>query len=85
METLKSNEKQLTEFAKLVAKLDAPTFIGLAKMLCVHCFDNNNFDENGKPMPKAAETIIEDCIIAFDGLNRARRKEIIKILRKVVK
>ena len=85
MGTLKSNEKQLTEFAQLIAKLDAPTFIGLAKMLCVHCFDNDNLDENGKPMPEEAETIIEDCIIAFDGLNRARRKEIIKILRKVVK
>ena len=46
MGTLKSNEKQLTEFAQLIAKLDAPTFIGLAKMLCVHCFDNDNLDES---------------------------------------
>ena len=85
MEFFKTNEKQLTEFAKLIARLDAPSFLGLAKVLCVHVFNNDEFDNNGKPIPRNGEEIIEDCIIAFDQLNRAKRKEIIKILRRAVK
>lgn len=85
MEFFKTSEKQLTEFAKLIGKLDAPSFLGLAKVLCVHIFNNESLDDNGKPTPRNGEEIIEDCIIAFDQLNRAKRKEIIKILRKAVK
>jgi hypothetical protein len=50
--------------------MDAIEFMGLAKILFVHVFNNENKDENGKPAPRPAEEIIEDCIIAFDNLNR---------------
>lgn len=82
---MRTNDKQLTEFAQLLAKFDATSFIGLAKVLCVHIFDNETLDENGKPSPRQAEDIIEDCIIAFDKSNRKRRREILKIMRQVVK
>lgn len=84
-DSFKANEKQLAEFAQLLGKFDAPSFIGLAKVLCVHVFDNEHLDENGKPTPRKAEDIIEDCIIAFDQSNHKRRREIIKIMRRVVK
>lgn len=85
MDILKTKEQTLTEFAKLMAKLPAEEFIGLAKILCVHIFDNNNKDEQGKPAPRQAEEIIEDCLIAFDNLNRKQRREILRVMRAAVK
>jgi hypothetical protein len=69
----------------MLGKMDAMEFLGLAKILCVHAFDNENKDENGKPAPRPAEEIIEDCIIAFDNLNRKQRREILRVMRAAVK
>ena len=80
-----SNDKQINEFTELLAKFDAPSFIGLAKVLCVHVFDNNAADDNGKPMPRIAEDIITDCLFAFSKLNRKKRHEILSVMRRVVK
>lgn len=85
MDFLKTNKQTLTEFAKLMAQLRAEEFIGLAKILCVHIFDNDNKDENGKPSPRQAEEIIEDCLIAFDRLNRKQRREVLRVVRAAVK
>lgn len=85
MDILKTKEQTLTEFAKLLGKMDAMEFLGLAKILCVHVFDNENKDENGKPSPRQAEEIIEDCLIAFDNLNRKQRREILRVMRAAVK
>jgi hypothetical protein len=68
-----------------MGKLQAEEFIGLAKILCVHIFDNDNKDEKGKLAPRQAEEIIEDCLIAFDKLNRAKRREILRVVRAAVK
>lgn len=82
---LKCSERELTEFAKLLGKMNVVDFMGLAKMLCVHMFDNDKKDENGHPMPRNGDAIIEDCIIAFDKSNRKYRRDILKIMRKAVK
>lgn len=82
---LKSNEKQLTEFATLLGKMNVTDFMGLAKLLEVHVFDNNKKDEKGHPMPRSGDAIIEDCIIAFDQSNRKYRRDILTIMRKAVK
>lgn len=82
---LRREDKQLEEFARLLAQFDAPSFMGLAKVLCVYVFDNNKLDDSGKPMPREAEEIIKDCILAFGKLNRKKRREIIQIMRRVVK
>lgn len=85
MDNVKVSDKQMTEFAKLLGQFDAPSFMGLAKVLCVYVFDNNKLDESGKPTPREADAIIEDCIVAFATSNRKRRREIIQIMRQVVK
>lgn len=83
MKLQKSN--QLDEFTKLLSQFDAPSFMGLAKILCVYVFDNDKKDEQGRPLPRAADDIIQDCIISFGNLNRAKRREVLRIMRMVVK
>ena len=85
MEQTRPNNKQMMDFVTLLSKFDAPSFLGLAKVLCVYAFDNNNLDENGKPTPRDGDEIIKDCIVAFSNLNRAKRREVITIMRRVVK
>ncbi len=84
-DSFKSGDKSLTEFATLLGKMEVQEFIGLCKMLGVHVFNNDEKDENGHPMPREGQEIIEDCIIAFDKANRKYRKDILKLMRKVVK
>jgi hypothetical protein len=81
----KTNEKTMTEFAILLGKMEVTDFLGLAKILNVYVFDNEQKDEKGHPVPREGDKIIEDCIIAFDKCNRKYRKEILKIMRKAVK
>lgn len=85
MDFFRTNEQTTTKFAKLMGQLSVEEFIGLAKILCVHIFDNNNRDEQGKPTPRQAEEIVEDCLVAFDKLNRSKRREILRVMRAAVK
>ena len=77
--------KALNEFAMACTKLTGEEFIGLAKILCVPVFKDNALDIKGKPAPRSAEDILTDCLVAFDGLNRAKRREILKIVKTVAK
>jgi hypothetical protein len=42
-------------------------------------------DDNGKPMPRSGEAIIEDCLVKFYALNREKRRQILRILRAAAK
>lgn len=84
MNWFKSDEQYINDFAKLMVKLRAEEFIGLAKVLCVHVFDNDTKDENGKPAPRAAEAIIEDCLTRFSELSNKKRREILRVMRAAV-
>ena len=81
----RTNERKLVEFANLISKMEVTEFIGLAKALGVHVFNNDVKDEQGHPMPREAEEIVVDCILAFDNCNRDYRKQILRIVRKAVK
>lgn len=78
-------EKQTNEFALLLTKLDGASLIGLTRLLQVKVFYDDVKDENGKPMPRSGEQIIEDCLVKFHSLNRERRREILRILRAAKK
>lgn len=78
-------EKDLNTFANLIVKLDGAEFIGLAKILCVPVFKDDAVDIKGKPAPRKAEDIITDCLTAFAGLNRQKRREILKVLKPIAK
>lgn len=80
-----TKKKNVNEFAKLLCNLDGASVIGLTRILQVKVFYDDVKDENGHPMPRSGEAIIEDCLVKFNALNRESRKEIIKILRQAVK
>jgi hypothetical protein len=76
-----NKEKSVNEFAKYLVKLDAPTLIGLTRLLQVKVFYDDVKDEQGHPMPKSGESILEDCLVKFYSLNRTQRREMLKIVR----
>ena len=80
-----TKKKNVNEFAQLLAQMDGASVVGLTRLLQVKVFYDDVKDENGHPMPRSGEAIIEDCLVKFYTLNRERRKEIIKIMRQAVK
>lgn len=80
-----NKEKNVNEFAKLLGKLDAPSLIGLTRMLEVRVFYEDLKDDKGHPMPRSGEAIVEDCLVKFFSLNRQKRREILKVLRMTVR
>lgn len=76
-----NKKKSVNEFAKYLVKLDAPTLIGLTRLLQVKVFYDDVKDEQGHPMPKSGESILEDCLVKFYSLNRTQRREMLKIVR----
>ena len=78
-------EKNTTEFAKLLTKLDGASLIGLTRILEVKVFYDDVKDDNGKSMPRSGQAIIEDCLVKFHSLNRERRRQILRILRAIKK
>ena len=80
-----NKKKNLTDFALLISKLDGASMIGLTRLLQVKVFYDDVKDENGKPMPRSGEAIIEDCLVKFNSLDRAERRHILKILRAAKK
>lgn len=80
-----NKEKSVNEFAKLISKLDAPSLIGLTRVLCVKVFYDDIKDDNGHPMPRSGEAIIEDCLVKFYSLNRTKRRDIMRIVRSAAK
>ncbi len=80
-----NKEKSVNEFAKLIGKMDAPSFIGIATLLKVELFYPETKDEKGLPLPRSAEAIIEDSLVKFYGLNRQKRRELLQLAREAAK
>lgn len=80
-----SKKKNVDEFARLLITLDGAAVIGLTRLLKVKVFYDDVKDENGKPMPRSGEAIIEDCLVKFNSLDRASRREILRLLRAAKK
>lgn len=80
-----NREKNLNEFARLLGALDGASLIGLTRILKVKVFYDDVKDENGHPMPRSGEAIIEDCLVKFHSMNRASRREVLRILRAAKK
>lgn len=85
MKIFDNTEKNTNEFAKLICKLDGAGLIGLTRLLQVKVFYDDVQDDNGKPMPRSGEAIIEDCLVKFYALNREKRREVLRILRAAAK
>ena len=80
-----SKKKNVNEFANLLVTLDGAAVIGLTRLLKVKVFYDDVKDENGKPMPRSGEAIIEGCLVKFNSLDRASRREILRLLRAAKK
>ena len=80
-----TTEKNTNEFAKLLTKLDGASLIGLTRILEVKVFYDDVKDENGRPMPRSGEAIVEECLVKFHSLNREKRRQILRILRAAKK
>ena len=82
-------EKQAEEFVCLVSKLNAFEFMGILKLLSVPIFENEQEitkETNPKDIvSRQFEDLLDDAIDTFCLLNRARRREILKLLREVRK
>lgn len=78
-------KKNVNEFARLLVKLDGAQVIGLTRILAVKVFYDDVKDEQGHPMPRSAEAIIEDCLVKFNSMNRQQRKDVLRIMRAAVK
>lgn len=76
-----NREKNVQQFAKLLVTLDAPSLIGLTRLLKVKVFYDDVKDENGKPVPRSGESIIEDCLVKFHSMNREERRKILTLLK----
>lgn len=80
-----NKDKDTQAFAKALIKLDGASVIGLTRLLKVKVFHDEVKDENGKPLPRSGESIIEDCLVKFHALNRADRRNILKLVKKASK
>lgn len=85
MKLFDEKEKNTNEFAKLICTLKAAELLGLAHVLEVRLFYEDVKDEQGKPMPRSGEAIVEDCLVKFYALNRSQRRNILKTLRAIAK
>lgn len=85
MKLLDGKEKNTNEFARLICTLKAAELLGLAHVLEVRLFYEDVKDEQGKPMPRSGEAIVEDCLVKFYALDRRQRRDILKTLRAIAK
>lgn len=85
MKIFDNQEKNVNEFAKLICKLDGASLIGLTRILKVKVFYDDVKDEQGHPMPRSGEAIIEDCLVKFYAMNRTQRRDVLRILRAAAK
>lgn len=85
MQILNEREKNINEFARLLTEMRAVDVVAIAQMLDVKLFYDDVKDDNGQPMPRSAESIIEDCLVKFYALGRRKRRFITKAMRQGAK
>lgn len=93
-----AKEKTAVEFLHLILKLDPAEFLGVARLLGVGLMRNKaeveaeafNLEATEKEnyiklnSVRKAEFITSDMIDKFCELNRAKRRELMKIIRKAI-
>ena len=76
--------KQLDRFIMSLPNMEPVEFIGLAKLLKVSTMEQIEGSEGIKKedyAPRPFEKVLEDVLIAFKGLNRERKREIMKLMK----
>ena len=87
MEKEKSAKKYTEEFVYALAKCDIPSFLGVAKILCVKVdtlregADKDNLTKEDIEI-RPFEDVVADMIDRFDSLGRSERKQLYDVVRK---
>lgn len=68
--------KEIDNFITLIVNLEPIEFMGLAKVLNVNIYKDEKQSE-----PREFEEVFEEVLEKFDKCNRARKREILKLLK----
>ena len=83
----KTTKKYTEEFVYALAKCDIPSFLGVAKILCVEVdalregADKDNLTKEDIEI-RPFEDVVADMIDRFDSLGRSKRKQLYDVVRK---
>ena len=72
--------KEIDKFITLIVKLQPVEFMGLARVLKVHLYTDEKTRE-----PRDFEEVFAEVLERFDKSNRARRREIIQLVKAALK
>ena len=78
---MNNTEKLIT----LIPKLEAVEFMGLARVLKVKLFEEKDMSAEkleDKYQPRDFSDVLQDMLGNYNGLNRARKREILRIVKK---
>lgn len=75
-------EKDFEIFVRNLPNLQPIEFCGLAKILSVR-LDEEEKDENGKPIPRPLDKVLEELMDRYLELPKRRRKEINQLLKDI--
>ena len=80
VETVKKEKKvdKTREFAELLVKCDLTTFLAMAKILCVP------FKIKGAEDLRPFEELWSEVIDKFNSVGRSQKRQVIRLLKKVV-
>lgn len=76
---MKSNMQLIDQ----ISKMEPLDFVGLAKLLGVQVIEQNNDIEGEKQLNvRNFSDVFADVMAKFNGLNRTRKREILKLVKK---
>lgn len=75
--------KSNMQLIDLISKMEPLDFVGLAKLLGVQVVEpNDNTEDEKKFKPRNFSDVFADVMAKYDGLNRSRKREILKLVKK---
>lgn len=75
--------KSNMQLIDLISKMEPLDFVGLAKLLGVQVVEpNDNAEDEKKFKPRNFSDVFADVMAKYNGLNRSRKREILKLIKK---
>ena len=75
--------KSNMQLIDLISKMEPLDFVGLAKLLGVQVVEpNDNTEDEKKFKPRNFSDVFADVMAKYNGLNRSRKREILKLIKK---
>ena len=75
--------KSNMQLIDLISKMEPLDFVGLAKLFGVQVVESNdNAEDEKKFKPRNFSDVLADVMAKYNGLNRSRKREILKLIKK---